>query len=488
MQEVAVTVETADGDTVTGAVVEWESSNDQVIRISPAGVQHHVLLTAQGMGEAEVTATVTGGIGTVPQTVLRDTVHVSERWVAVGVGRNFTCGLNVDSAAYCWTFDLQPASVPGLFEFAARNLEVGHTTACVVVLSETPYCWGQNSLGEIGTFDVARHPVAVEGALHRPPNALQRLSAGGTFFCGDFSDNVQTDGPDFIYCWGNSAFRQLGGAPDTEECNFNFEFYPCGVGPDLIMLSDSLDAGESHACAIEASGLFDPTGPVLCWGAGTTGQLGPRGGAQLERCPTQESIVPTGVPCGSPAVVDPELRFVSVSAGWDVFSRNFSSGSEGPVPSWLTEGHTCAVDVTQTVYCWGKNDHGQLGAASSSICVRAVRTFELQLDPTVPCRSTPRPVLAPAPATFNTVSAGSEHTCGIMTDERVYCWGNNAAGQLGDGGTTSRRTPAAIASERHFVSLSAGPQRTCGVTTPEGAIFCWGEGVGEIPLRVSDPR
>jgi alpha-tubulin suppressor-like RCC1 family protein len=75
--------------------------------------------------------------------------------------------------------------------------------------------------------------------------------------------------------------------------------------------------------------------------------------------------------------------------------------------------------------------------------------------------------------TFNTVSAGGRHSCGIMPAGAAYCWGRNAEGQLGDGTVTSRVTPVPVAGGLAFASVSAGVAHTCGVTT-SGALFCWG--------------
>jgi alpha-tubulin suppressor-like RCC1 family protein len=81
---------------------------------------------------------------------------------------------------------------------------------------------------------------------------------------------------------------------------------------------------------------------------------------------------------------------------------------------------------------------------------------------------------AAAPAlSFYQVSAGFEHTCGVTMDNRVYCWGDNANGKLGDGTETSRHKPVRVATELLFRQVSAGTQTTCGVTTAY-RVYCWG--------------
>lgn len=76
--------------------------------------------------------------------------------------------------------------------------------------------------------------------------------------------------------------------------------------------------------------------------------------------------------------------------------------------------------------------------------------------------------------TFRQVSVGG-HSCGVATDDRVYCWGGNLWGQLGDGTTRNRSTPVAVQTALRFRSVSAGGQHTCAVTTDDRA-YCWGFG------------
>jgi alpha-tubulin suppressor-like RCC1 family protein len=83
--------------------------------------------------------------------------------------------------------------------------------------------------------------------------------------------------------------------------------------------------------------------------------------------------------------------------------------------------------------------------------------------------------------TFAAVSAGTFHTCGLTTTGAAYCWGYNAAGQLGDGTTTNRWSPALASGGLTFAAVTAGgDNHTCGVTTV-GASYCWGaNGAGQL--------
>jgi alpha-tubulin suppressor-like RCC1 family protein len=103
----------------------------------------------------------------------------------------------------------------------------------------------------------------------------------------------------------------------------------------------------------------------------------------------------------------------------------------------------------------------------------------------------PGPALATTAAqvlSFSQVSAGEDYTCGVTTDNRAYCWGHNTQGELGDGTTTGRLTPVAVAGGLRFRQISAGYFTTCGVTTDYRA-YCWGANdLGEVGDGTTTPR
>jgi alpha-tubulin suppressor-like RCC1 family protein len=118
------------------------------------------------------------------------------------------------------------------------------------------------------------------------------------------------------------------------------------------------------------------------------------------------------------------------------------------------ETHTCGVTTDYRAYCWGYNGEGQLGDGTTT--------------------NRPTPVAVLGGMQFVVVDAGEQHTCGLAyPDRRAYCWGNNPAGNLGDGTTTRRLRPVAVLGGLHFHLISAGGDHTCGVTTSDKA-YCWG--------------
>jgi alpha-tubulin suppressor-like RCC1 family protein len=82
---------------------------------------------------------------------------------------------------------------------------------------------------------------------------------------------------------------------------------------------------------------------------------------------------------------------------------------------------------------------------------------------------------------FRQVNAGYGHVCAVTTDSRAYCWGINTfyssvGGQLGDGTLTNRRSPVAVLGGHAFRQVSTGFHHSCGVTTDDRA-WCWGANV-----------
>jgi len=188
-------------------------------------------------------------------------------------------------------------------------------------------------------------------------------------------------------CWGADGGGQLGnGAPYTDS---GLPVYVRTSNSDANPLSNvsAIGLGAYHSCAVLTGG------GIKCWGFNNSGQLGDKSSTNR------------------PSPVD-----VHTSAG-DATPLSGVSAVNGGYE------HTCALMTNGSIKCWGANSLGQLG------------------DDNAPNNSDTPVDVSGLAGTANTASAAVYHSCALLNDGRVKCWGFNGDGQLGDGTNTQRNTP-----------------------------------------------
>jgi hypothetical protein len=154
----------------------------------------------------------------------------------------------------------------------------------------------------------------------------------------------------------------------------------------------AISAGDGHTCA-----LLD-NASVKCWGDNAFGQLG------------IDNATDMGKTSGSMA------QLTGINLGTGRTATSIYAGYQ----------HTCALLDNASVKCWGLNSSGQLGIDNNT--TMGDDAGEMALIPTVNL-GTGR--------TATAISAGVYHTCAILDNDSVKCWGMNNNGQLGiDNGTT----------------------------------------------------
>gem|GEM_PF-1569499 len=157
------------------------------------------------------------------------------------------------------------------------------------------------------------------------------------------------------------------------------------------------------------------------------------------------------------------------------------------------ESHTCALDVDGKVFCWGANSSGQLGIGSTTN--RGHNTTSLIPNSTAPFYT---PVDLGTGRRAVQITAGAFHTCALLDNQSIKCWGNNVYGQLGYEDNVNRGTSSAqmgdnlptvqLGTGLIPIQVVAGGYHTCAVFT-SGAVKCWGMndygqlGLGDVANR-----
>ncbi len=310
-----------------------------------------------------------------------------------------------------------PVLVSGEHLFASIGAGGEHT--CGLDESGDIYCWGRNAEGQLGdgTTVGSTDPVSVMGS-----QVFATVSTGLAHTCG-----VTTGGD--VYCWGRNIGGQLGDSTSDNSSE------PVLVYGDLNF--ESVAAGSEHSCGITTSDDPDPQA-AYCWGRNFSGELG-------NGSTPDSSLIPVAALGGN--------TFSGIAAG---------------------RSHTCGVTTGGDAYCWGENENGELGDGSTTD------------------RSTP--TLVTGGHTFEAITTGgagdrflpgesANFTCALRTDGAVYCWGDNNDGQLGDGTTTDSSVPVAVSGGIIFQTVSAGSDHACGLSDSLDA-YCWGNGWGTQPTLV----
>ena len=366
-----------------------------------------------------------------------------------------------------------PVDVIGLGA-GAVSVTAGDLHTCAVLSNGGVKCWGSNKSGRLGdgtTIDRAT-PVTVSGYT----SGVTDVSAGGAHTCAVTSGGA-------AQCWGNNAYSTLGSFGADSPVPRQVTNLTSGVV--------RLNAGLFHSCAVTSAGA------AFCWGlsvnfslgdggsgsgaapravtgfgSGTAGvSVGNRGGCGLTsggqvRCWGDGRY---GLGDGTTNTAATAVQVTGLASGVTAIE----SGGDDAFPSAdASSSFHCASLLTGGVRCWGSNGDGQLG------------------DGTNANRSSPVGVLG-LDGTVRALSVGGLHACALTEAGKAYCWGSNTHGQLGNGQVTRAVRPTAVVGFASAVNvLSAGASQTCALTASGGA-KCWGDnafgqlGDGTTTLRTT---
>jgi hypothetical protein len=315
-----------------------------------------------------------------------------------------------------WLLLLAPlAGCKGRFTLApderfAEQIAMTDGLACGRMKDGSVRCWGTN----------LPETVRVSGI----PSRAVEVATGGERGCA-----VTDVGG--VLCWGAKPDRAPDGPPTLK------------AAPVAGVRARHVALGARHACALAEGG------DVACWGANDAGQLGGEatvvGGA-------------TAIAAGGDATC-------AIVAGRTVTCWGRVPGRAGSgvakiegladvIGIALSETHVCAVKAYGGVACWGENEDGELGDGSFSERGRPVDVAGL----VVPARE---------------VAVGRAHTCALLGDGNLRCWGANGASQLANGGSAHSPTPALVQGLFEVQAVRAAGDATC-VRFGDGSERCWG--------------
>ncbi len=377
-------------------------------------------------------------------------------------GEEITCAITSGGVPKCWGEDisLSPTDVPGSLT-GVTSIVGGNTFNqpsefyCALVNGGVK-CWGKNEAGQLGDgteIDRAT-PVDVTGLT----SGVTDLSIGweSRQLCAVQNGSIK--------CWGGDFYGKL-----VNGKTFGGSSTPLFVSFGVERSSVStIKASREHTCAITAEG------GAACWGTNAYGQLGLGESSKanpylVEYQPENVEGLTSGV-----TAIGTGLRHTCaiVNNGiscWGNFEYNNSlvvrgDGEFSPQAApFLTTNqkalvsgnfHNCSLSFLGSVSCWGNNSAGQLGIGTTTVPGAVNEVIGLSTG-------------------VIDIAAGFEHSCALIEDGTVKCWGSNHDGSLGDGTTTRRTSPVNVTGITDAVSITAGGYHTCAITVSDGA-FCWG--------------
>jgi alpha-tubulin suppressor-like RCC1 family protein len=353
----------------------------------------------------------------------------------IGMGNSVACAVLSTGSVRCWGANEQgqvgigvygdqgsPTDVIGLTD--AATVDCGTAHCCARTTQGGAQCWGWNAAGELaanmdgGQLGNRNTPGA---ALEEPPGGKIAAVEGATQVTSGGAHNCALKGSE-VWCWGWNAAGQ-GGRDPAAEANL-FVGKPTGI-TSIAQLALAHTVLAEHSCGITTAG------EAVCWGLNNRGQLG--------------DSTTTGRHTAAP--VSGLIEVTALAAG---------------------QQHTCAVaklaDSPKSdpgVYCWGHNDLGQSGPSAAT----PIQTTAVEV-----------PDVAGAVA----VAGGQSHTCALLATGGVRCWGANNFGQLGDGTEVGHATPSDVVSPdgtgllTGVVQIATGFGNSC-ARTEGGRVYCWGE-------------
>ena len=442
-----------------------------------------------------------GDFSTTAKTTPAQVFGLTSGAVAIAAGGSTTCALMATGAIKCWganTFgqigngDTVKKNVPTLGPVlpGVTAIAVGGNHACAIADGGKIYCWGAGGAYQMGN-----------GTTTASNTEAKVLGIGGAtaVAVGDTFSEVLSLGS--VLHWGASLIKST---TCSLQNGTEASSYACWVPSNVSSLPATLvsgnlaiAAGAGFVCRLTSGGtvecagdgVYGQLGLIIPWTSGATSYWGAPNGCYdgfLAKCvsPTKNFTTVSGL-SGVTCVSAGAYHACAVTTGGAVYcwghgaqgqlgnSSNMKtentpgliSGSVYGVKSATAGGsHTCALLNGGAVKCWGYGKYGQLGVAGGGNSAGPIDVPDL-------------------PTGVAALTAGSDHTCALLSTGAVKCWGYNASGQLGDGTIADKSKPTdlpALATDVATIAAGSTANHTCAILK-DGTLRCWGQNLyGQI--------
>jgi alpha-tubulin suppressor-like RCC1 family protein len=295
-----------------------------------------------------------------------------------------------------------------------KEIALADRFGCSAMKDGSVRCWGANEAGELGDGTREARPTSVRVTGVASP--VRGVALGDVDGCG-----LGPEGE--VQCWGA---------------------LPAPTPPALR--AKALALGARHGCALTVAG------DVLCWGAADAGQLGTtEAGKPVVR---EATAIAASVDATCALLRDRGVSCWGRVPGRGVVSPSRIEGLADVTALAVSGTHACAVRAWGGVACWGKNEEGELGDGTFTDRAAPVDVVDLA----VPARE---------------VAVGRGHSCALLRDGTVHCWGANGRAQLADGTTGHRPSPVLVNGIFEVEGIAAAGDATC-ARLADGSERCWG--------------
>lgn len=428
------------------------------------------------------------GVGSTSVVSTPTAVTLSSTVTSVQAGGRVTCALLSNGEPYCWGYNglggigdgttttrTSPTKVLALSD-KVSSIAVGYINTCAILQTDGRLmCWGNNLYGQAKGFGITM-PFArdlVHTFQQKVKDIFLSTSTSPTAGTPQTGCVILTTGE--TKCWGDNQTAQLGRLEAT------LTQAPLGQVTGLgATITKALSGGVGFMCA-----LLESTG-VQCWGSNSLGQIG-NGGVVTAPNVVDPPDTPTGLSTGVTQVIGNSSHVCALLTGGTVSCWGSSTYGQAGIcatsrttPLTIVDGASanitnivqvatnattsCALNSSGVMKCWGLNIYGIFAnGVTSATCTTAATDASA------------------APVKFKKIALGKLHACGIATSGAAYCWGNNITGSVAQTSSDVFLTPLVVPGlESGVTDITAGDYHSCAVLS-DGSVRCWGlDSLGQL--------